>query len=481
MPMSGDKRALGYGRRSVLDARQGKSVGEQEAVYRADCDEHGWEASAYYVDDGVSASRYARGVREGWPDLLSALRDGKGDLLWLWDASRGGRELEAWASFLTLCRTLGILIYVSTHGRTYDMARPVDWETLAYDGVRSTADSDKKSLDVRRGMRGSAKAGRPHGPVTYGYRRVYGSRRELLAQEPDPVASTAVKLIIDGLAHGKPSNMIIRELDDQGIPAPKGGEWGHSTIRSIATNEAYLGKRLHNGARYDAMWPALVDESTFYAAQGTINQKRDEKGRYGRPNAVRHLLSYLAECDVCKKHLRAIKQRGRYYYTCPVRHATTVLDTVEEYVTRLTVARLAREDIAATLLRPDDTVMLAARQEVEVLNVRLGEASAAYAKGRLSIDRLSEIEAELLPRLDAAQKRAETVSLPLAIRGLVMDAQGDAALIRQRWDDDLTIVARRDVLRTLFEYMRLRPADGVRPPRGVFDPDRLDYRWRGQV
>ncbi|EIV90813.1 recombinase family protein [Frankia sp. QA3] len=479
--MDGVKRALGYGRRSVLDARQGKSVGEQEAVYRADCDEHGWQAAAYYVDDGVSASRYARGTREGWPDLLSALRAGKGDLLWLWDASRGGRELEAWANFLTLCRTLGILVYVSTHGRTYDMVRPVDWETLAYDGVRSTADSDKKSLDVRRGMHGSAKAGRPHGPVTYGYRRVYGDRRQLVAQEPDPMASTAVKLIINGLAHGKPSNAIIRELEGLNIPSPKGGSWGHSTIRSVATNEAYLGRRLYNGTRYDAMWPALVDESAFYAAQRTINQKRDEKGRYGRPNAVRHLLSYLAECDVCKKHLRAMKMRGHYYYSCPTRQAATVLGTVEEYVTRLAVARLAREDIAATLLRPDDTAMLDARREVEVLKARLTDASTAYAKGRLTIDRLGEVEAELLPQLDAAQKRAETVALPLAIRGLVMDARGDEKLIRQRWDDDLTIVARRDILRVLFEYIRLRPANGARAPRGVFDPDRLDHRWRGQT
>jgi hypothetical protein len=72
------------------------------------------------------------------------------DVVVLWESSRGGRELEEWAAFLNACRRTGTGIYITTHGRLYDMANGRDWRSLAEDGVDSAYESEKTSVRIRR-------------------------------------------------------------------------------------------------------------------------------------------------------------------------------------------------------------------------------------------------------------------------------------------------------------------------------------------
>ena len=50
-----------------------------------------------YADPGLSASRFATKDRPEYKRLLADVEAGKLDVVVLWESSRGGRELAAWA------------------------------------------------------------------------------------------------------------------------------------------------------------------------------------------------------------------------------------------------------------------------------------------------------------------------------------------------------------------------------------------------
>ncbi|MBL7496814.1 recombinase family protein, partial [Frankia nepalensis] len=257
--------ALIYARRSVLD--DGKSVSDQESEGREDCADLGWDVVDVYTDNGRSASEFARRDREDWARLLADLRAGRGDALWLWEASRGDRKLTEWSQLLDYCQDHGVLIRVASHDRTYDMANARDWETLAEEGIRSAAETKKISLRVRRGVAGGIRKGRPQGSAPYGYRREYDPEtKKLVAQYPDPVTAPVVARIIREVGEATPLTRIATTLNNEGIPSPKGAEWAAVTVRRIATNEAYVARRTHGGRVHPGNWAPLVDDIAFAAA-----------------------------------------------------------------------------------------------------------------------------------------------------------------------------------------------------------------------
>ena len=93
-------------------------------------------------------------ARPAYKEMLAAIRDDELDVVVLWESSRGGRELEAWAGFLNACRKHRVKIHMTSHSRTYDMTVGRDWRSLAEDGVDSGYECEKT---CERALR----AGRP--------------------------------------------------------------------------------------------------------------------------------------------------------------------------------------------------------------------------------------------------------------------------------------------------------------------------------
>jgi DNA invertase Pin-like site-specific DNA recombinase len=87
----------------------------------------------------------------------------------MWDTSRASREPEDWFAFLRRCRVGGVLIYVTTEERTYNVTIARDWKTLADAGVDNAYESEKKSRDIKRGMDANAANGMPHGVRQFGF------------------------------------------------------------------------------------------------------------------------------------------------------------------------------------------------------------------------------------------------------------------------------------------------------------------------
>jgi site-specific DNA recombinase len=475
---TGVKRCGLYPRKSKAErGRASASVTEQEQIGRADCVEHGWTVADVYPDDGRSASRFATKTRDEWARLRDDVEAGQLDVVWLWEVDRGGREVEGWAGFLNLCRRRGALVHVHTHGRTYDARVYRDRRTLLEDGMDAEGESEKRSLATRRALAANAAGGKPHGRPTYGYQRRYevdgSGKRRLVEQREHPEHAAVVRGIFRRLAKGDPINHVVADLNAAGVPAPRGGVWRSATVRVIAGNPAYVAERRHEGNVFRAGWPELVDQQTWTAVRSVLGDPA--RARF-RPGRNKWLLSGVATCGVCGNPLMArLGSPGRRAaYGCDGRGCVGCpVEYLDEFVTAVVVARLARPDVYAELAarRADDTAVLAARDEAATLRARLEEFTDAAAAGRLSAAALARIEAKLLPQIRAATERAEREALPAPLRELV-DPGEDVAT---RWAG-LSVAARKDVLRLLFARIALDPANGRRGPDEL--PGRVRIEWQ---
>ena len=458
MTVPGPLLAAGYARQSKGKER---SIGEQKVSIRETCAAHGWPVSEIYSDT-VSASRFSGRERADWERLLADLKAGAFGVLVIWEASRGDRDLETWVAFLARCRDHDVRIHVITHDHTYNMANLRDWKALAEEGIDSATESEKTALRVRRTMDSQAAKGRPHGRVTYGYKRVYDTdTRELKEQIPHPGQAPIVKEIITQIAGGVPINSITRDLHRRAIPPPGGARWTRDHVRRIARNPAYNGKRSYNGTLFDAMWPPLVNPVVFEAAQRILT---DPARLTIRPGRARWLLSHIAICDVCEAPLAGLPNGAGYRTTYPMyrcsRDACVFIrmDYLDAYVTGR-VLRLMSE----VVFTGDDGEALKLRSEAVKLQSQLDAKARACARGDMSDRAYMLMEAELLPQITRLNKAADAVAVPLPMRGLSLG----------NWDE-LDLAVRREVIRAAYEIrVRTRQKYG----RG-FDKDRVVMNLR---
>jgi site-specific DNA recombinase len=465
-----------YERVSRAHDKRTASIAEQNADNRRDCEREGWSIARVFQDPNRSASRFTTRGREAYRDMLAAVEGGELDVIVLWESSRGGRELEAWAGFLNACRQQGVKVYVTSHHRLYDLSAGRDWRTLAEDGVDSAYESEKTSVRTLRRRAADAANGRPHGLAPYGYRRTYDPvTRELKGQEPGPDTAPVVADIITRVAGGEPIEAVVRDLNARAVPSPRGGTWTHATVRWVCLNVTYIGKRKHNGGPLlDGDWPALVDEETFWAGVALLTAP---ERKVTRPGRARWLLSLVAECSECHgpAAARVNRRTGTMVYTCRDKGCFYApLAQIDKQITGLVIARLSAKDAYRKLAASDDKAVIAARAEA----ARLREVLAGYRRDAIAekITRadFTEIATGLDERIATADKVATAASVPAALRGLLTPG----ADIRARWEA-LGIPARKDVLRALFE--RITIASAADRKRGApFDPDRVDVEWRAR-
>lgn len=503
-----------YGRKSTDD--RGKSVSDQLTEAREAIEEQGWTLGRVFSDDNRSASRFARKVREDFAELLAHIESGGCELLILWESSRGSRKLAEWAGFLDLIRERGVLIYVVSHGRTYDCRISRDWKILATDGVDAHAESNQISDRSLRGKRRGAAAGRPAGKLQYGFRRLYNDVGQFVEQVEHPEQAAVVREAARRVLAGEACNSIALDFNARGTVSPRaevllgrarrnrdeaadastpdaqrvrllaeaeewetlavGLKWDLTQIKRLCVMPSYAGLRQHQGQVVGkAGWKGIHDEATYTKLLARLN---DPKRQKQRNTSLTHVLSGLIRCGVCGARMFVLKNRGYLTYVCKDgAHVAIRTTKVEEFVEELVLSRLEREDAADLFTVPENAANDAAAAEelAEELEARLAPFYAQAAAGKLSATGLAAIEADLLPQIEAAKERAKAVRVapvPEVIRKLAGDPRG-------RWPE-LTIYQRREALGLLIADLKVSPT--VRGTRGPINPQRLgESRWTGDT
>lgn len=448
-------RALIYCRVSK-DERHGRSVGEQEAECRAECAAEGWEVVEVVTDNDVGASRYSKGQRPGWRRVLAMVEAGEVDVLVTWEGSRAQRDLEKYAALRGLCLATGVRWHYG--GRTYDMANWKDRRDTGRDAVDDEAESGRTSERIRRTTRASAVNGRPHGRRLFGYQRTYDpTTGALTGQTEHPSEGPVVRRIFDTYLSGVGIRTIARQLNADGVTTGTGAAWNDSQVRRVLLNPAYAARRVHRGELVgDANWPPLVDRDRFARATARLGEWPRR-----RNIATARLLTGVARCGVCGSRMQVGHDRGhRKVYQCRAGfHVARDEARLDAYVTERLLAKIAEEDREPETPARDDS-------EARELRGRLDEATAHFTRGNLSAATLAKIEADLLPRIRAAETPAPVIAVEV-------DVPTDTPL--EDWWRGLTPAVRREIANAWIAAVVVGP---TRRGRRVFDPDAIDVQWR---
>ena len=446
-----------------------------------------------YRDESISASRYSRKARGGFEALIQDLEHGQfsAQVLMIWESSRGSRRVGEWVSLLELCEQRSVNIFVTTHGRVYDPGNGRDRRSLLEDAVDSEYESAKISARARRAAAANAVAGRPHGRVPYGYRRVFDPHtRRLIAQEPEPDEAEVVAELYRRLIQGHSLKSIARDFPQRGLCTRSGVGWTAQHLRSLAIKPLYTGLRSHMPGRrggdrmvdldnlYECQWPPLVSRADWFAVQRLL---RAPERKTTRPGRAKHLLSLIGCCGVCLGSLNvAYREHGDSLYVCRTKGCVRItqadLDTLAE---QIMLDYLARPDVIDTLRANDDgdNELSQIRDQLAAVRARHEQLADAVAAGSVSVATLIRAEPAMLAEITTLEARERKLSTPSALRGLIEPG----ADVAQRWQA-APMSTRREVARVLLTpdligELRLNPT----PRRGRYRTpahDRTQW-WRG--
>jgi hypothetical protein len=362
-----------------------------------------------------------------------------GDVLHLWESSRGSRRQSEWALLLDLLQDNKIKVRVTSHGRTYDLDNPRDRRTLDEDGTDSAYESGKSSKRITRDVAFAAAAGRPHGRCPYGFRRVYDSRSgKLIAQEPEPAEAAVIRRLFRDLAKGRSFKAITRDFAERGIEKASGGPFTAAHLRVLARTAAYAGLRVHIPGRSGnaawtaaqltkATWPALVPRQHWLAVQRLLDAP--DRNSHLRPGRGVHLLSTIARCGECGGPMAAkLYNRTRpRHYICGVKGCVRVdadeLDAEGERAIKLFLAR--RDNY-----QPSED----AAGELAVVRTELAEAEAehrALADAGISLQLAAMREPAILARIAKLESRERELETPPELSGQLAPGPD----IDARWAD----------------------------------------------
>lgn len=477
----------------VSDDKSGsaRSTTEQHDENQEAADDRGWTLGEPYRDNDRSASKFARKVREDFGRLVGDLEAGRfgAEYLIIWEASRGGREMEEWVRLIKLCERQRVKFYITSDDRVLDPANDGDWAQLMNLGQASEAESRKTSKRVKRATKASAARGRPHGRAPYGYKRTYGphpttGKQVLTGQVPEPHEAAVIAELFDRLVKGHSLRGIALDFAALVWATPKrrrdGLPFSQQHLRNLATTHSYVGKRIYVAGRdtpdarpaevVDAMWPALVDQDVWHSVQRILS---DPSRATRRPGGAKHLLSLIARCEPCGGYVAVLLPGGtgknlrlRSSYRCQAKGCVKVdQQELDDLATTALLGYLARKDVYESLAVADDNdqdELQTVRDKLAEARSELDELADTVGRGLMSAVMAGRAEVGIVERVTALEGREAELSTPSILRGLVTagsDVQG--------WWDDAEVSTRREVARLLLTpdrlgELRIARADGRR-------------------
>lgn len=445
-----------------------------------------------------------RPSRAGFDAMLTALRASPGTGIAAYHADRITRDGEDTETLITVCSAGRNPVETYSGGR-YELWTATGRKRLRDDATAAAYEVDHGRERVLAARAEVARQGR-----WLGGKRPFGWEPDpapagddgcpLLDDDGNPVRgilrlaqveadaiAAGCRAVVDGVS----LVTIMRQWNDAGIRTSQGYRWNAREVGRVLRRPRNAGFMEYQGQITGrASWPPAVDETTWRAAVAILNR---EDRRTTTSPARRHLLSGLARCGECGAGVVTTKTRsGRLVYRCAEGeqgnrrrgHIQRDAVSLEDFVSRLTVARLSRPD-AARLLAPDHRSELESlEREAAAVRVLMTEANELRTEGlitklefaagrRRHMERLGEVEARM------SVLGQSDVLTPMVVRfGDAVAAGNDTSVV---WED-LPLDTRRGVIGALMEIWvrpapRGRPA-GWRPGQPYFDPDFIEIRWR---
>lgn len=491
---------------------------EKECRQRAARDEVEVPADRVYSDLSISAAD-ARKTRPAYDRLLSDVRAGLIDRVYVWDLDRLTRQpkqLGDWVEFAEQ----GLCHIVEAHGMDLDLSTPGGLLVARIRVAVAENESKHKGERQRAAMRQRAELGIvPMGNRPTGYTHA----GEVIEHE-----AAAVRAVFDAFLAGASLKSIARALSGEkeeltgDVPTlprpswtaavewnerhpdreqhelPPEQPWNSSAVLKMLRNPRYAGfatyiptemgkngsktAKWHNrrvrdprtGEWVRGQWEPIVDDETWERAQRILDDPA-RKIKVANPGTRISLGSGLFRCPVC--HGRVHRQ-GRSY-TC-TGHANRIAAPVDEFVENVIVAVLSRPDFRELVcVSSSDQRVQTSNLEAEIVRLRgrIERAEKDYADDLIRADDLKRVrdmaEARILEvEMEISTIKSTQASSPVFREVSPAEAYRSADLETRRAVIDLLC----DVYITKTDRAETARRNGRRIP---FDPtEAVRFEWK---
>ncbi len=425
----------------------------------------GWQVLAVHEDNDTSAA--GKRARPGFDAALADVQQGRASVVVAWALDRLTRNARDRIRLVEVCRDAGATVAL-VRGSDMDMSTPAGRLVAGVLGEVAQAEIDTKSDRQARAQQQAAEAGR-----RVGGRRPFGYEADGVTVREREAA--AVREGYGLLLAGASLSGIAARWNAAALASGQGSPWRRDSVRAVLANPRNAGLRAlrrvlvvgADGAPVRAVWPALVPEETWRAA---VDMFADPQRRTA-PRSARALLTGLALCGTCGVtiHGGGGARRGFRNYRCPSgAHFSRMAEPVEDYVGRLVVARLAREDAADLLADTDRPDAGQLRTEASALRVRLDALAVDYADGVLTREQVRAATARLREHLSDVEARMADAGR-VSVLGPLVGAED----VRAAWAG-MDADRQRAVVGALMVVTVHAPGRGVR----TFRPESVGITWR---
>ena len=343
-----------YARYSSDNQRE-ESITAQIRAITAYANQQGYTILRTFTDEARSATT---DDRPGFLEMINTLTSGllKADIVLVHKLDRFARNRYDSAFYRRELRKAGARLE-SVLERFDDSPESILMESM----LEGMAEYFSKNLarEIMKGMKETALQGKhTGGRPALGYQVDHEGRYQI-----DPRGSDAVKLIFSFYIAGCSYPRIIEQLHTEGHTTRDGKPFRKNCIHDILKNRKYIGiyefnrqvaktvdgkRNSHASKAQEAIItipgavPAIIDQTTWEAAQAMMSKNIHGGGRYKAK--VDYLLSGVLVCGECGAHLvgKMVSRKQKdgepvryHYYTCPTPGCSTKSITKDRVETLL--------------------------------------------------------------------------------------------------------------------------------------------------
>jgi len=444
-------RAVIYCRISKDRAGAGLGVERQRDDCQALADALGWTVVFVYEDNDISA--YSGKPRPQYQAMLQALRDGEADAIIAWHTDRLHRSPIELETFISVCETHHVTVRTVQAGEL-DLSTPAGQMQARIVGAVARHEIDHARKRMISAHAQGAEKGRAHGRLPWGYQAVVDPvSGSIINRVPHPENAPLIREAVQRILAGETAYAVAKTFNERGISTPQGGaRWHTGLVSTMVQSPTYAGFRSHKGVVTKGTWEPIVTPEDHEKLVALLSSRSRVMHRGTEP---KYLLSGIAVCGVCGAVVHRNKSHGYDAYTCSAntRCVSRSLSKVDAAVEAAIVA------LCGGLSRPvrqeaDSETELAVR-EAEALRARLDGFITQAVDGSLSPATLQRIEADLLPKIAEAERRARPTSFVPALEELYGEHAAD------RWGQ-MPLLDRRTVVRHLVTVTILPAKKGTR-------------------
>ena len=425
----------------------------------------GWTVVDRYQDNNLSA--FKKRHRPRFEAMIEAIKSGDIDAIAVYNPDRLSRDdLRGLEDLIDLLNGYEVAVETVRSGE-FDLSTVNGRGQARMAGVWARMESERMSERLQDKHAELVSKGKPNGG-----RRPFGYKNDRVT--PEPVEAVIVVEIMGRVAAGETLTRIADDLNERGVPTTSAAPWSISTVRRVALNGRYAGRRIHKGVEVGpAAWPALVGESVWRTAVAVLT----DPSRGQRRSSRRYLLTGgLLVCGACGKPLFSKPhhdQHGGFVptYACRVvaqggcGGVTIRAENVERLVTEWVFGRVESPGFAKALQNrqgANPKATLSARD----LEAQIDTLADERGDGRISEREYWRTRDRLVKRLATAQTAVSADTTRAAVGAYA----GQPGQLRGDWET-MTLDRRQAIVRSLIGSIVIAPVGKATGNR--FDSSRV--------